>query len=243
MRVGVVASDEDPEAGFVEERFGELGARFVRRWRSDPEGLSALEREVDVIVLLGSEWSVTDIASNAAIGAERALVRRATDAGCPTLGICFGGQVIASAFGCAVERAPLGEIGWSTIDTDVPELIGDGPWFHFHFDRWIPTDAHRAVARTALAAQAIVDRRTLGVQFHPETTEDVIERWARGNPIGVASVGVGIDEILAATSAHIEDARPRCHALVDTFLERIASTPLAGSDVTGRFGGRSLESR
>ncbi|HWD25235.1 MAG TPA: gamma-glutamyl-gamma-aminobutyrate hydrolase family protein, partial [Acidimicrobiales bacterium] len=168
MRVGIVANREDPEAGFVEERLGELGATFVRAWRSEPARLCALEHEVDVIVLLGSDWSVYDPAHSGSTEAERALIVRATEVGCPTLGICFGAQLIASAFGCAVERAPLGEIGWATIETDVPELFGDGPWFQFHLDRWIPTDVHRPLARSARGAQAIVKQRTLGVQFHPE---------------------------------------------------------------------------
>jgi GMP synthase-like glutamine amidotransferase len=226
VRVGIVANREDPEAGFVGERFDELGASFVRRRRSEPDLLAGLERDVDVIVLLGSDWSVYDPVVATEIEAERDLVRRATDVGCPTLGICFGGQLVASALGCAVERAPLGEIGWTSIDSDDPELFGHGPWFQFHLDRWIPTDAHPARAQSALAAQAIVDRRTLGVQFHPEVTADVVERWVRASPTQVASVGGSVEAILAETSAHIDQARRQSHRFVDAFLERVASTPL-----------------
>src|SRR5882724_7984380 len=136
MRVGVVANIEDPEAGFVEERLEQLGATFLRKWRGDPSTLDAFERGVDLLVLLGSDWSVYDPRFAASIGAERALVQRATEIGCPTLGICFGGQLVASALGQTVERASIGEIGWVEIASDDPELFGNGPWFQYHLDRW-----------------------------------------------------------------------------------------------------------
>ncbi|HWD24574.1 MAG TPA: hypothetical protein VG368_03855, partial [Acidimicrobiales bacterium] len=76
------------------------------------------------------------------------------------------------------------------------------------------------------------------VQFHPEVTPDVIERWLREDPIAVASVGGDLGEILAATSAQLEGARRRCHALVDAFLDRVASAPLLGTGASGDVIGR-----
>jgi GMP synthase-like glutamine amidotransferase len=223
VRVGVVANTEDPEAGFVEERLDQLGASFVRKWRGEPSTLDALERNVDLLVLLGSDWSVYDPTFSSSIAAERALVRRATEVGCPTLGICFGGQLIASALGLTVERAPLGEVGWGMIESDLPDLFGNGPWFQYHLDRWTERDELPASARNALAPQAIVRGRTLGVQFHPEVTADVIERWVRGGSDDVALVGATADAILADTERLIEGSRSRCHALVDAFLDRLAT--------------------
>jgi GMP synthase-like glutamine amidotransferase len=226
VRVGVVANLEDPEGGFVEERLGALGASFVRRWRTEPSRLVELEREVDIIVLLGSDWSVYDAAFATEIDAERALVARATEAGCPTLGICFGAQLVASSLGLYVERAPRGEIGWVDIESDRPDLFGSGPWFSFHLDRWQPTSTHPGCAKSGLASQAIAYRRTLGVQFHPEVTAAVIERWLRESPRDVAAAGGDVDAVLDATAAHIADAQRRCYDLVDAFIDRIAGSPL-----------------
>jgi GMP synthase-like glutamine amidotransferase len=229
----VVANLEDPEGGFVEERLAALGASFVRRWRTDPQRLAELENEVDLIVLLGSDWSVYDPALATQIDAERALVVRATDAGCPTLGICFGAQLVASSLGLDVERAPRGEIGWVDIESDRPDLFGDGPWFSFHLDRWQPTSTHPGCARSDLASQAIVYRRTLGVQFHPEVTGAVIERWVRESPGDVAAVGGDVDAVLEATAVHIADAQRRCYDLVDAFVDRIAGSPLTSDTDRG----------
>lgn len=226
MRVGVIANTEDPEAGLVEERLEELGATFVRRWRNEPERLTDLERNVDLLVLLGSDWSVYDPAFAVSIDAERSLVIRAIERGCPTLGICFGGQLIASALGCAVERAPHGEIGWVTVDSDQPELIGHGPWFQYHLDRWQPTAATPAIARNDRAPQALLHRRTLGLQFHPEVTSDVIDRWLHSGHRDIEVVGGTIDAIAADTERFIDDAKARCNLLVDSFLDRVAGAKL-----------------
>jgi GMP synthase-like glutamine amidotransferase len=227
VRVGIVANTEDPEAGHVAERLEAHGASFVRRWRDDPASLGDFERSVDLLVLLGSDWSVYDPAFAAPVAAERDLVSRATAAGCPTLGICFGGQLIASALGLTVERAPLGEIGWHVIESDEPELFGAGPWFQYHLDRWVDDPSRGAIARSVRGPQALIERRTLGVQFHPEVTADVIERWVRSGGADLARVGADADAIITETEREIGRSRAHCHTLVDAFLDRVASRPLA----------------
>jgi GMP synthase-like glutamine amidotransferase len=234
VRVGVVANIEDPEAGFVEERFEQLGATFVRRCKGEPLALEAFERDVDLLVLLGSDWSVYDPAFTASIGAERALIERATEIGCPTLGICFGGQLIASAFGHTVARAAVGEIGWVEIECDAPELFGNGPWFQYHLDRWSDGPPGSAFARSAVAPQAVLHRRTLGLQFHPEVTSEVIERWVTSGSEDLEAVGVTVESILADTATLRNGARERCFELVDAFVDRVASTELV-SDGRHRF--------
>jgi GMP synthase-like glutamine amidotransferase len=226
LRIGVVANLEDPEAGFVEERLESLGGTFLRRWRSEPDSLDGLESSVDLLVLLGSDWSVYDPAHRREIAAESDLARRASTAGCPVLGICFGGQLVASAHGLDVVRSPRGEIGWARIDSDDQELFGNGPWFQFHLDQWIPGPPLTTIARNQLAPQAVRYRRTLGLQFHPEVTTEVATRWILEAPESVRSVGAEPDAVIEECRRLVPDARLRCHALVDAFLERIAGSPL-----------------
>ena len=231
MRVGIVANREDPEAGSVEERLDALGATFIRRWRGEPQSLADFEVGIDLLVLLGSDWSVYDAELARPIAAERDLIGRAITAGCPTLGICFGGQLIASALGLVVERAPQGEIGWHALDSDVPELFGPGPWFQYHLDRWVDGSSRRAIARSARAPQAIVEGRTLGLQFHPEVSADVIERWLGSGGADLALVGATADEIVAETDRQIGRSRDECHALVDAFIDQVASRPFAATPI------------
>ncbi|MGH3165600.1 MAG: type 1 glutamine amidotransferase, partial [Trebonia sp.] len=126
----------------------------------------------DAIVAFGAAWAVYD---EEAIGTwihdEIAFTRAAIAGGVPFLGICFGGQMLATALGGSAARAPEPEIGWHTIETSAAKgLIDPGPWFQWHIDRFTVPDGVTVVARTSRASQAFVSGRCLGVQFHPELT-------------------------------------------------------------------------
>jgi GMP synthase-like glutamine amidotransferase len=218
VRVGVVANGEDPETGYVGARLAELGATFHPRWRSAPDRLADLERAVDLLLLLGSEWSVYDPAHAREIAAEVALVERATSYGCPVLGICFGGQIVAASLGLEVARAPVAEFGWTTIATDDPDLVDAGPWFQYHFDRWDNGPAIPSFARNGRAPQAVRSGRTLGLQFHPEVTPEVVERWVGNGRAEILDAGGDPDAILADADTNFRDAPARCAELVDAFL-------------------------
>jgi hypothetical protein len=92
-------------------------------------------------------------------------------------GICFGAQALARALGGSVVRAAHPEIGWTSIDSDVPELIEAGPWFQWHSDRFTLPPGAVELARNAVAVQAYRVGRSLGVQFHPEVARAGIARW------------------------------------------------------------------
>jgi GMP synthase-like glutamine amidotransferase len=225
LRVVVVANRGDGDDGFVGERLEELGGSFQRLWREEPEQMLGAEADADLIVLLGSDWSVYDQAFARPADIERSLVRRAAGRGVPVLGICYGGQLCASAFGCTVERAPGAEIGWRLLESDDVGLCGPGPWFQYHLDRWVDARPVSSFMRNATGPQAFVVGRTLGVQFHPEVTPATVSTWLRAAPLEVAGAGEVIEAIEAATSLVSSEARSRCHHLVDVFLETIAGAP------------------
>ncbi len=225
MRVVVVANRGDGDDGFVGERLTELGASFVRLWREDPRTLSEAERDADLVVSLGSDWSVFDTRAQFSAEPERALVRRAARRGVPVFGICYGGQLCASALGAEVTRAAQPEIGWRVLDSDDVSFCGTGPWFQYHFDRWSDTGPVHSFMRNAVAPQAFVFGRTLGLQFHPEVTPETVSSWLRAAPHDVAAAGEEIEAIEAETAGLAEDARRRCHRLVDVFLDTVAGAP------------------
>ncbi|MFC1707839.1 glutamine-hydrolyzing GMP synthase, partial [Planctomycetota bacterium] len=99
--------------------------------------------------------------------------------GVPVLGICYGMQLIARAFGGTVEGSREHEYGRTEIHTDpsCPLLRGLSEqttvWMS-HGDRVMDTgSAFRSVARTRTCPVAAVEHRELpiyGVQFHPEVS-------------------------------------------------------------------------
>ncbi|WBP93776.1 type 1 glutamine amidotransferase [Mycolicibacterium neoaurum] len=186
----------------------------------------------DVIVPLGARWPVYDEALKATwVGAQTELVRNAAAAGIPTLGVCFGGQLLAQAFGGTVERSALPEIGWYDIVSDQPELIPPGPWFEWHFDRFTLPPGAVEIARTATTLQAFALGRTVGLQFHPELDPQLLEIWLDDDrDAGEAgALGVSHDELRARTRDMHEDAARRLHALVNGFLAYTARQPCPSS--------------
>lgn len=222
MKVIVVANDGDGDDGFVGERLSELGATMDRRWRETPTSLDRAEESADLIVLLGSDWSVYEQRVAVNVGAEVALIRRAISRGVPLLGICFGAQITAAALGCEVVKAERPEIGWHLLSGD-GALFFDGPWFQYHADRWIDAGPVRSFMRNAIAPQAFDLGRVLAVQFHPEVTSETASRWLRAAPDEVQAAGRRIESIEAETKRYIAGARERCRALVDYFVEVIAA--------------------
>jgi GMP synthase-like glutamine amidotransferase len=112
---------------------------------------------------------------------EITALRDAVDAEVPVLGLCFGSQALAVALGGGVEAARPPEIGWLPIDSDDP-TIPDGPWAQYHYEVLRLPPGARELARTAAGTAAFRVGPHLGVQFHPESTAELMSRWARMDP-------------------------------------------------------------
>lgn len=181
----------------------------------------------DVVVPLGAQWPVYDQALlDTWVGAEMTMLREAAAAGVPMLGVCFGGQLIAQTFGGSVSRAPAPEIGWYDVTTDRPDLVSEGPWFEWHFDRWTLPPGAVEIARTANASQAFILDRALALQFHPEVDHELLLGWLADDRDGEA-IGMGLDhaELLSQTRQLGDDAARRIRSLVNAFLNHVAAAP------------------
>lgn len=180
--------------------------------------------DYDVIIPLGAPWGAWD---DACIGNwlsdEVRVIGDAVRAGKPVLGICFGAQVIARALGGDVSPAPVSEIGWTYIRSLEPELVSNGPWFQFHFDRFTVPPGARTVAENPAAPQAFVVGKTLGVQFHPELNSETLTEWFEWGGAGkVSEAGLDPEIMLQQTRDEEQAAEKRTYALVDAFLRDVA---------------------
>ncbi|MCV7280965.1 type 1 glutamine amidotransferase [Mycolicibacterium flavescens] len=182
----------------------------------------------DVIVPLGARWAVYDPALlDTWVTAEAAMLRDAAAAGVALLGVCFGGQLLAHAFGGSVTRAPVPEIGWYDVDSTDHELIPPGRWFQWHADRWTLPPGAVEVARTAGASQAFLLGRTLGLQFHPEVDRPLLETWLADDDGELAAFGITSDELRSQTTTFVDTAKVQ--RLVEAFVTRVARQPCPSS--------------
>jgi len=228
MRALLIANAVDADAGFVGERFRSHGFAFTECLREQPGEWPDLAGH-DLVLLLGSEWSVywPEVAEN--VRAETELVRAAHARGVPMFGICFGHQSMAHALGGTVERARVPEIGWYDVVSDVPEWIAPGPWLQWHYDVvTVPPDAQE-LARSAVGPQAWRSGNSFATQFHPEATESMLARWTKGAGAGeLASFGSSPEQVMADTRRNVEVAREQSAHLVDRFLDGLSSHPSGG---------------
>lgn len=138
----------------------------------------------DAVMMTGSPSSVTSLEP----WMERAarLMVEAADKGVPVLGVCFGHQLLAYAYGGRVVRSPLGrEIG--TVQVDLTEQGRADPLFRGLPERFTVQATHEDIVPeppegTAVlagnahsAVQALAFRPCArGVQFHPEVQPDAM---------------------------------------------------------------------
>lgn len=220
MRALLIANADDADAGFVGARLRHHGFAFTECHRERPDEWPPLEG-VDLVVMLGSEWSVywPDVAAE--VAAEAALVREAQQRRVPQLGICFGSQIMAHALGGRVERAGTPEIGWYDIDTDIAEVIAAGPWLQWHSDIVVLPAAAEELARSAVGPQAWRLGRSLAVQFHPEANESMLARWTagEGGAAELARTGLTRETMMDLTRRNVEVSRPQAERLVDWFVD------------------------
>jgi GMP synthase (glutamine-hydrolysing) len=112
------------------------------------------------------------------------LERTAVPATTPLLGICLGAQMIARVLGAGIGPHPEGlvEIGWHPVHpTAAGESYFEGTTMFYQWHREtfeIPADAVHLAHNEAFDAQAFCHAdHVYGIEFHPEMTLAMIERW------------------------------------------------------------------
>jgi len=184
--------------------------------------------QYDLIVSLGSEFPAFDD-SVPFIGRETKLIQQAAAADVPFLGLCFGGQLMARVLGGRSFRAERSEIGWLPVRTNDPELVAEGPWFQWHFDSFALPPGAKLIAETDIGPQAYVIGRSLGLQFHPEITPEIMDAWVSAYRHELDAEGIDPDALLEETRRRATSARANAERLLNAYLDnvaRIASRPV-----------------
>jgi GMP synthase-like glutamine amidotransferase len=175
----------------------------------------------DLVVSLGAEFAAFDD-HLPHVPREARLMRSALDADVPVLGLCYGGQLLARVLGGTVFRSDVAEIGWLPVRTTDAELVSEGPWFQWHFDCFTLPPGAQLIAESDVGPQAFVSGRSLGLQFHPEVTPEIMNDWVRVYRHELDAEGVDPDAILADTAANAERNSAAAWQLLERFFDVVA---------------------
>jgi GMP synthase-like glutamine amidotransferase len=186
------------------------------------------------VASLGSPYGPNDTHEPSVVD-ELGLIGAAVEKDVPVLGLCFGGEVLSTVLGGRVEHAPVPELGWREIETDDPDAIPTGPWLEWHYERFTTPPGAVEVARTADAVQAFRMGPHLGVQFHPESTVEIVAHWANMDTDNLSELGIENGRALLDVEPGIEEAaREGAFRLFDAFFKRVRES----GKVAGEAGGK-----
>jgi GMP synthase (glutamine-hydrolysing) len=168
----------------------------------------------DGLVVLGGPQSALDPPDTSPeLVAVRELLRQALADDVPTLAICLGAQLLADVGGGRVRVGVDGpEVGATLVakrDTaDADPLFRPLPlspdvlqWHHDEISE-LPEGAVLLAGNPHYAHQAYrVGRNVYGLQFHIETTPELVREWAASDPEGVAAGPHDLELLLARYDA------------------------------------------
>jgi len=237
-RVLVVLHDVDDNLNELAEPIADAGLRIVM-WdvQRDPDGAPTVDAlaQFSGIVSLGAYAGVHEEAQHPWMTHEKRLMQRALELELPTLGLCFGSQLLAAAGGAAFKPSPKSEYGWTTV-TLTPEAASDpvvAPLartaeegavevFHYHDDSHELPEGAVLLGETDGIIEAFrVGECAWGLQFHLEVGLATQLAWIAGDRPGFERVGS--DPARQEELSHEKwlSYRDRAHAVGAAFARQV----------------------
>jgi GMP synthase-like glutamine amidotransferase len=201
---------------------------------SDLQGFSGL-------VVMGGKMGWGDDSDAVWLPSVRALLGVAVRDRVPTLGVCLGAQMLAAATGGRVARMAEPELGAQLVAKR--SAAASDPLFRalpiapdvlqWHYDEVVdlPPTATLLASSPVCANQAFrVGTLAWGIQFHIETTPQIVADWAVEDADQLPEVD--IDAVLARVASIDDDLievwRPFAHAFVDVVRDPVSLAPRGG---------------
>jgi GMP synthase (glutamine-hydrolysing) len=237
----VVVHETDPPAR-LGDWLREAGMEVDERHQGLGEPLpDTLDGYDGMVVLGGPQSALDDEATSPELVPVRDLLRQALAADFPTLAICLGAQLLAEVGGGTVRPGIDGpEVGATLVAkrdaADADPLFRPLPLspdvIQFHHDEIaeLPRGATLLASNPFYAHQAFrVGRHVYGLQFHIETTPEIVAQWAEQDTVGVAASGLDRETICARAAAVHPDLEEAWAPFAGRFADLVRSRATAGA--------------
>lgn len=183
-KILIIVQQQTSDPGRVGQILRENGYVLDIRYPSLQEELPSTMDNHDAAVIFGGPMSANDSETLPFIRAELDWIPIVLESGKPFLGICLGAQLLARALGARVAPHPQGlvEIGYFPI---TPTIAGCKHFsdplyvYHWHSEGFeLPLDAALLASGETFVNQAFrYGENAYGLQFHPEITAEMMDKW------------------------------------------------------------------
>jgi GMP synthase (glutamine-hydrolysing) len=164
----------------------------------DPAFATLDLREPDLLIMMGGPMGVYEAERYPWIKCQLRRLALRLDADRPTLGVCFGAQMIAAALGARVYPGPAKELGFHPVKVHAQAATGPlrhidaVPILHWHGDTFTLPEGTELLASSHIYEHQAFRRgaNLLALQFHAEMGEDErFEAWLEQWPDAVIEAG------------------------------------------------------
>jgi len=225
-QVLIVVHQEHSTPGRVGEMLVERGYRLVRCCPNLGDALPADVSAYDAMVVFGGPQSAMDCHLPGIKAELDWLERHALPSATPLLGICLGAQQMARVLGARVGLRGDGcvEIGYKPVrptPQGIDFLDGCTIFYQWHSECFeIPPGAVHLAENDDFAGQAFRwGDRAWGIEFHPEMTREMIDRWCASER-GSQKLSLPGAQPHAEQVADFARHAPRTDAWLARFLDR-----------------------
>ncbi|GAA2339488.1 type 1 glutamine amidotransferase [Saccharopolyspora halophila] len=241
VRILVVQPSKIDPVGTLGEWFAEAGAELDVVLPAEQD-LPELD-DYDALVVLGGEMGAYDDLEHPWLSGVRSLLSKAVTRDMPVLAICLGAQLLAAATGGRVRKVPDGpEVGTLLVakrdvaaeDSLLGPLALTPDVVQFHNDEFtLPPSAQLLASSPKCENQAFrIGTCVYGLQFHIETTPQIVLDWAANMPEAAEAARPGQLEPEHLEEFHAEIAET-WQPVAERFV-RLAATP-PGDRKASRF--------
>ncbi len=188
----------------------------------------------DLLVVMGGACGVYQMDLYPFLQQEMRIIQARLARDLPTLGICLGSQLMAAALGGQVYKGEQGaETGWQSVR--ITEAARNSPVRHFdasatrvmqwHGDTFTaPPGAVMLAGNEKYPHQAFsAGQRAIGLQFHPEMTEEILSEWFIDAAYDVHTGKVDLPRLRQETTEWLPVMQRQTTLFFNEWLDRVGA--------------------